>query len=104
MPSTPTSFFVYYRIVADTAAARERIAALMTEIEARTGVCGTLLARSDDASTWMEAYAPTPRAAAFRRVLAAMEKKHDAAALTPDGKRHVEQFAALAPLARRRKA
>ncbi len=41
----------------------------MADIEARTGIAGTLLARCDDASTWMETYAPTTRAATFRRVL-----------------------------------
>jgi hypothetical protein len=76
----------------------------MADIEAHTGVAGTLLARSDDASTWMEAYAPAARAAAFRRILDAMARKHDAAALTQDGKRHVEHFAALKPLGRHRKA
>jgi len=36
-----------------------------------------------------------------RRVLATLVKKHEAAALTPDGARHMEQFAAPRPLARR---
>ena len=101
MPANFVHFYVYYRIVADTATARERIAALMADIEARTGVTGTLLARCDDASTWMEAYAPVTRVVAFRRALAALAKKHGAAALTADGKRHVEQFAAPLPLSRR---
>jgi hypothetical protein len=101
MASKPSYFYVYYRIVADSAAARARIGALMADIEARTGISGTLLARCDDESTWMEAYAPTTRAAAFTRVIAALAKKHGAAALTPDGKRHVEQFAAPKPLSRR---
>ena len=104
MIAKPTHFYVYYRIAADTLVARRRIGALMAEIEARTGVAGTLHARCDDASTWMETYAPTAGAATFRRILAAMVKKHDAVALTADGRRHIEQFAALKPLPRRAKA
>lgn len=96
-----TYFYVYYRIVADTAAARERIGALMSDVEARTGIAGTLLARCDDPSTWMEVYAPVTRAATFRRVLAMLVKKHQLTALTSDGGRHMEQFAAPRPLARR---
>ena len=95
-----TYFYVYYRIVADTAAARERIGALMADVEVRTGVAGTLLARCDDPSTWMEMYAPVTRAATFRRLLAMLARKHEVTALTPDGRRHVEQFAAPRPLAR----
>jgi len=100
-PARATHIYVYYRIVADTAAARARIGALMADVEARTGIAGTLLARCDDPSTWMEVYAPVTRAATFRRVLATLVKKHEAAALTPDGARHMEQFAAPRPLARR---
>ncbi|MET0683189.1 MAG: DUF4936 family protein [Casimicrobiaceae bacterium] len=103
-PARATYFYVYYRIVADTAAARERVAAMMADIEARTGIAGTLLARCDDPSTWMEVYAPVRGTATFRRVLAMLAKKHEVTALTPDGGRHVEQFAALPALARRTKA
>jgi hypothetical protein len=90
-----THFYVYYRIVADTAPGRARIRALMADVEARTGVRGALLARSDDPSTWMESYGPVTGPAKFARVLAALAHDHDAAALTADGKRHVEQFATL---------
>ena len=68
----------------------KRIRALIADVEARTGVRGTLLARSDDPSTWMETYAPVTRAAAFRRVLDLLAQEHEAAALTADGERHVE--------------
>ena len=97
-------FYVYYRIVADTSAGRARIGALMADVEARTGVRGALFARSDDPSTWMETYGPVTGAAAFARLLASLARKHDATALTADGKRHVEQFAALPPLGPRRAA
>jgi hypothetical protein len=99
-----TSFYVYYRVVADSASARERIRALLADVEVRTGIRGALSARSDDPTTWMETYPSVGRAASFRRTLAALAVKHDMAALTPDGTRHVEEFSPLPPLSRRRKA
>ena len=99
-----THFYVYYRVVADTADSRARIGALMADVEARTGVRGALFARSDDPSTWMETYGPVTGAASFARLLATLARKHDATAFTADGERHVERFAALAPLRRRRAA
>ena len=99
-----TSFYVYYRIVADSQSARDRIRALLAEVEARTGIRGTLSARSDDATTWMETYASVNRAASFRRTLASLATKHGVLAITPDGKRHVEEFSPLPSLLRRGKA
>ena len=96
--------YVYYRVVADTAAVRATIHALMAEVEARTGISGRLLARCDDPATWMEVYAPVVDASAFTRELAALVRKHGAAAFAHDRKRHVERFAALPPLPRRAKA
>ena len=70
----PLSVYVYYRIVAgnrrDRAAARAVIADLQRQVAATTGVRGTLQARRDDASTWMEVYAPVDAPAAFARALA----------------------------------
>ena len=102
--SQATSFYVYYRIAADTREARQRIAALIEDVAGRTGVRGSLSARSDDPTTWMELYASVARPASFRRVLTRIADTHRAAALTVDGVRHVEQFASLPPLPRRRKA
>jgi len=101
--SRTTSFYIYYRVVADSQAARARIRALFADVKARTGIRGTLSARSDDPSTWMETYASVRRAASFRRTLAALAAKHDASSLTPDGKRHVEEFSPLLPLSARAK-
>jgi hypothetical protein len=98
---TGAHFYVYYRVTADTAAARACIRALMTDVEARTGAKGLLLARQDDPSTWMEVYAPVARATAFRRALAALVAKHGATMHTRDGHRHIESFGALPPLAGR---
>jgi hypothetical protein len=91
---------VYYRVAADSAAARSTIDALMAEVETRTGVAGRLLARCDDPRTWMEVYEPVVDAAAFARQLAALVRRHRAAAVALDGKRHVERFAALPSRAR----
>jgi hypothetical protein len=102
--SKAASFYVYYRIAADTREARERVGALIEDVVARTGVQGTLSRRSDDPTTWMEQYTPVARPASFRRVLATVARAHGAQELTVDGVRHVEQFAPLPPLARRPKA
>ena len=104
--SQATSLYVYYRIAADTREARERIGALIDDVAARTGVRGSLSARSDDPTTWMEQYSSVMRPASFRRILASVAQAHDALTLTHDGVRHVEQFAPLPPRPRprRRKA
>jgi hypothetical protein len=101
--SRAANFYVYYRVAADTRAARARIDALIDDVEARTGIRGSLLARSDDPTTWMEQYLSVARPAAFRRVLATVAQVHDALAITRDGARHVEQFAPLPALRRRSK-
>ena len=98
------SLYVYYRIAADTRAAREQIGALIDDVAARTGIRGSLSARSDDPTTWMEHYASVARPASFRRTLATLAQAHGALVLTRDGVRHVEEFAPLPPLSRRRKA
>jgi hypothetical protein len=98
------SFYVYYRIATDTRAAREQIGALIDDVAARTGIRGSLSARSDDPATWMEHYPSVPRPAEFRNVLATVAQAHGALALTQDGVRHVEEFAPLPPLSRRPRA
>jgi len=100
--SKTASIHVYYRVAADSTGARNRIRALLADVETRTGIRGTLLARSDDPTTWMETYTPVARAAAFRRVLDQLAREHEAAMLTTDGQRHVEAFAALPSLPTRR--
>jgi len=93
----PWHFYVYYRITADTAAARATIGALMADVEARTGVSGRLLARSGDPSTWMEIYEPVGKPGAFARTLATCVRKCAAAAVAVDGIRTGERFSALGP-------
>jgi len=91
----PARVYVYYRIAADTAAARDAVAALFTAVTDATGVAGRLLARRDDAATWMEIYEPVDDAAAFVRRLARLARAHRVAELAVDGKRHTECFAPL---------
>jgi hypothetical protein len=90
----PTDLYVYYRVAADTAAARDAVAALLAAVRAETGVAGRLLARCDDAGTWMEVYAPVPDAG-FVQKLAALVKAHGVDAIAIDGRRHTESFAPL---------
>jgi hypothetical protein len=95
VPRPASHVCVYYRVAADSPAARATIAALLAEVESRTGVAGRLLARCDDPRTWMEVYEPPADAPAFTRHLATLARRHRAANVAHDGKRHVERFAAL---------
>lgn len=92
---TPAHFYVYYRVDGDPVAARAKIAALIAEVEARTGIAGRLLARCDDPSTWMEVYEPVRDAAPFARALAACVRRVGAAVVATDGIRRIECFAGL---------
>ena len=92
---TPSHVYVWYRVAADTPAARAKIGALLADVEARTGVAGRLLARCDDPSTWMEVYEPVGGVGAFTRTLAACVRRQGAAAVAADGNRRSECFAAL---------
>jgi hypothetical protein len=94
-PRAPLHFFVYYRVQGDEVAARAAVSALVAEVEARSGICGRLLARRDDPSTWMEVYEPVHDAGAFRRTLAACVRKVGAAGFAAGGVRRIECFAGL---------
>jgi len=99
MPTaTPAHVYVYYRVAADNAAAREAIAALLAAVESATGVAGRLLARRDDPAMWMEIYEPVADPAAFLRRLAGLARRHRLAAITTGGHRHAECFAPLPPI------
>lgn len=95
----PLSVYVYYRVAAGDrsarAAARAVIAELQDRVAVATGVRGTLQARRDDASTWMEIYAGVTAPAAFARALAQAVRASGAAAIAEQGVRHVERFVAL---------
>lgn len=101
MPAhAPSHFYVYYRIAADTLDARATIGALMADVEARTGICGRLLARCDEPATWMEIYESVNDADAFAPALAACVERCGAARVAADGIRRIERFAALGPHAK----
>lgn len=95
----PAHVYVYYRVATDTAAARAAVAALFAAVADATGVAGRLLARCDDAATWMEVYEPVDDAAAFVRRLATLVRTHRVADLAVDGERHAECFAPLPAMA-----
>ena len=94
-----THFYVWYTVTSDRADAVRAVAALIAAVEDETGVAGRVLARRDDASTWMEIYENVGDAAAFERALGALAGRHDVARIS-GGVRHVERFAALADVLR----
>ena len=88
--------YVYYKIdpqrVAVTRAAVDRV---LAQIARETGVVGRLMARIDDASTWMEIYEPVTDLVAFE---AALNRAVASAAVLPlliGGKRVIERFETL---------
>ncbi|MEO5766602.1 MAG: DUF4936 family protein [Casimicrobiaceae bacterium] len=93
--SGATHFYVWYTVTVERAAARRAAADLLAAVEERTGIAGRILARRDDASTWMEIYENVGDAAAFERALDVLVRRGDAARIS-GGVRHVERFAALA--------
>ena len=96
MPArAPAHIYVYYRVAADTAAARATVDAFLAAVAAATGVAGRLLARCDDAATWMEVYEPVDDALAFQRCLEVLERAHAVAGVAVDGARHAECFGPL---------
>ncbi|MEO8305348.1 MAG: DUF4936 family protein [Betaproteobacteria bacterium] len=97
MATTPSHLYVYYRVAADTAEARALIAALMTDVAARTGIRGRLLARCEDPSTWMEVYESIVEPAPFLRVLDESVTANGASRVSIDGRRTIERFCAIGP-------
>lgn len=97
----PEHVYVYYRLAGDPAAARAAVAALLADVETRTGVCGRLLERRGPPRTWMEVYEPVLRPAAFLRVLAGAVRRHGVAAHAVDARRAIERFAAVGVAASR---
>jgi uncharacterized protein DUF4936 len=94
-----THFYVWYTVTSERAAAVRAVAALIAAVEDATGIAGRVLARRDDASTWMEVYENVGEPAAFERALSALVQRHDVARIS-GGIRHVERFAALADVLR----
>jgi hypothetical protein len=96
--AAPAHVYVYYRVAADNAAARDAIAALLAAVETATGAAGRLLARCDDPAMWMEIYEPVADPAIFALQLAELARRHRVTAITIDGHRHAECFAPLPPI------
>ena len=99
MTVSATHFYVWYTVTADRAAAVRAVAGLIADVEDVTGVAGRVLARRDDAATWMEVYENVADATAFARALDVLARRHDVARIS-GGVRHVERFAALADVLR----
>lgn len=85
------SYFIWYRLEGEPAAARAAVTAMMLDIAADCGVVGRLLVRADDATTWMEIYEPVDDPAGFEAALARALARHAVGAHARDG-RHVERF------------
>lgn len=95
MSSIATSYFIYYRTVADPADVRRVVGELQRMLAVEAGVRGRLMRRADDASTWMEIYESVADAEAFERLEAAVvERSGFARLLAADGRRQVERFVA----------
>lgn len=90
-----THFYVWYTVTSDRADAARAVTTLIAAVEDATGIAGRVLARRDDASTWMEIYENVGDAAAFGDTLDNLARRHDVARIS-GGIRHVERFAALA--------
>ena len=97
--SGATHFYVWYTVTVERGLALRAVSDLIAAVEEDTGVAGRVLARRDDASTWMEIYENVADAAAFERTLAALVRRHDVARIS-GGVRHVERFGALADMLR----
>lgn len=87
--------YVYYRVTGAGSAAAAAVAALLRDVELATGVAGTLLRRRDDASTWMEVFAPIADVDAFLLSLAACEAGAGIAGVVDEGTRRRECFVPL---------
>lgn len=95
MSSITTSYFIYYRTVADPAEVRRVVGELQRMLAVEAGVRGRLMRRADEASTWMEIYESVVDAEAFERLEAAVVRRSGfARLLAADGRRHVERFVA----------
>ena len=97
--ASATHFYVWYTVTGDRGDAVRAVAALLAAVEEETGIAGRVLARRDDASTWMEVYENVGDPAPFERMLNALARRHDVARMS-GGTRHIERFAALADVLR----
>ena len=99
MSEVAVSYYVYYRVANDSAAAAHDVVATMLRmLERRTAVSGRLMQRQDEPLLWMEAYEGVRNSRAFEATLAELLKANDFAAfLAPGSSRSVERFIAARP-------
>ncbi len=96
MSTGPVHCYVYYRVDPEHAAAAHRtIAAVLSTIEQRAGVTGSLLQRQDEPMLWMEVYENVQDPARFEVMLADLLDTHRFSQfLAPDSARRIERFIA----------
>ncbi len=59
------NYYIYYRVLTDDFETERQIRGMQAKLGCRTGVCGSLLKRQDDALTWMEIYLDIPDQSTF---------------------------------------
>lgn len=89
------SYYIYYRVAASAAPARETVSAMQAALAQEAGVTGRLLRRADDPDTWMEVYEDVADPDGFERALASAVDRFGVRSLLAAGaERHVERFTA----------
>lgn len=88
------ALYIYYRVdPAQEALARQRVEALLRDVEARTGVRGRRLCKQGEPSLWMEVYDPVPDPGALQKTLREAESRLEIhTVLLPGSTRKTEHF------------
>ncbi len=86
--------YIYYRIAPQCSErARRAVAALMLELEQRTGISGRLLQGAGDPTLWMEIYEGVRDTASFSALIAELLKSLNFETfLAPGSRRVTERF------------
>ena len=96
--SAAGAVYVYYQVPKDNlASVRRAVMALLSEVQASTGVLGRLARRRDDPATWMEIYEGIVDLESFERALQETAQGHELNALLAPSRRHTEIFIAAGP-------
>ena len=86
MRKLESSFYVYYRIAEENAAAARRaVMTLFAELRTGTGVSGRLVRRRDDPLMWMEIYERVPDDGKFESALISSAAQRDLERLVAAG-------------------
>jgi hypothetical protein len=91
-----THFYIYYRVAPTHAVrARQAVAAMMLELERRTGIAGKLLRGAEDHLLWMEIYEGVRDPASFAAAIQELLKRAEFEGLLAEGSsRATERFVA----------